>query len=255
MEGQIVCKKCGKVLPQEYAACPACGRRTKRSNGRLQFSLLGWIIATVFIGLCAVEYFGSGAVSTIFHGATATPTASPAPTLSASPSPTPAITPTLAPTVYNDTYSVYGLSAELSYTEFIYKYNQFKQGAYVPDKTKLNPDYRTNYLQSGDYGSVRSTTYNIDNNTTLQIWVIGKQLYVKKIYLHATLTDNKNDKSERILNECCLLTSVPYGTEFQYDYTSANVKTGKSFSETIGGIKFIYSKNNSNIQITIDLGG
>lgn len=142
----------------------------------------------------------------------------------------------------------------MSYVDFIYKYNRYMQGTASPSEAKMNPEYRMKALQADDFGSVRSTKYSIGTNVTLKIWVVGKQLYVKKIELTGKQGENEKDKNNLIMNECSLLTSVEHGPDFQYDCTGAKIENGKLFAETIGGARFSYAINGSEIRITVDFG-
>jgi hypothetical protein len=256
MEGQIVCKKCGKVLPQEYAACPACGRRTKRSNGRLQFSLLGWIIAACFLTFGAIIYFGNGTFSSIFNPVLSTPSVA-VKTSTIAPSPTQIVTLSPSPTKIIETPEMYKLSYGLDLFEFITNFNGAvgqiggRKNGYIISKISI-PRIDA---QIGEKDSIK---YNIGNDINLTLCYIGKAPYIYKLYFVAPYP--QKSQNEFALTDVILMImyGIPNGGQFMDDIVSANnsnyvfIKKTKNYSESIEGVKYSFTSYANQIQIEIN---
>lgn len=219
MESQLTCKKCGKSISPDYAACPFCGQKiTKTQSSKPLFTvciiLAGAIIlllAYILLPLLNIN------VSTLFVSTTPTPIPSPSP-------------------IVEKTFSDYGLVDELLYKDFVDKWNYWIDSL----KKELGNSVtqiqnNANELTINDDSMERFITYDLDDGVSMKVWAIGKKLYITRLqFIGKSQHIDYDLHSTSVM--FVFLQSAPYGGEFLIDMRKNN--NYASFSETIMGYKF-----------------
>lgn len=251
MENTNLCSRCGSLIQPDFVKCPYCGKKLKSSG--VNKTLLLVCIAFAVVIILLVLYIIPPVHNAIFAPVktpsptpVATPVPTPSPTPAPSPAPEPTPAPTPAPTAFTESAGDYGLNVPVTYESFLSNCN-VDAHAYG-----FNGEFPSVPMLSNvtDYTAVRLTKVQILSNMELNIWLVGKAPYVKKIEIDYRGSTSSYDP---IILESALMEGIPGGRDFIQD--AMTIKIGKTYSETIGGIKFTYTRSKSGEQILVDMAG
>jgi hypothetical protein len=228
VDANKVCKRCGKLIQEEYSICPFCGKRQNPPQKRIHW--VGCIIAGILLIAVAAGYF-SGTIYIRAASATPAPTAQPTATTTDTPAPSAASTPSPTEPEKTDSPDVYHLVDNVPLHDFLYR---------------IHCDMPDTLDREDTSERVFHFTGNCNNEYT--VWVVGRMPYVKKVVVHFSVSKGKLSE-----DQWGALIDMTMDFKDIMDIAVQGMSKGKNISNTVNGVKYSISGTYSYIEITADL--